>query len=122
MVCLSGPTLAATARRLTNHHALVAYPAWLDARTLIYTATSEAGSSLYVIDLEKRIPRCVSFGLGEYISVAATSDGRQLVGTVANPVRNLWTVPVSDHAAAESEAKRFQVPVVRAAAPRFGPD
>ncbi len=116
------PSTGGEPERLTNHHALVAYPAWLDARTLIYTATSDAGSSLSVMDLEKRIPHRVSFGLEEYISVSATSDGRRLVGTVANPVRNLWTVPVSDHAAAESEARRFQVPAVRAAAPRFGPD
>jgi serine/threonine protein kinase/Tol biopolymer transport system component len=116
------PSTGGEPERLTNHHALVAYPTSLDERTLLYTATSEAGSSLYVMDLQKRITRRVSFGLEEYISVAATREGRRLVATVANPERNLWTVPVSDHVAAESEAKRFPVPVVRSAAPRFGSD
>jgi WD40 repeat protein len=108
--------------RLTNHHARVAYPAPLDAHTLIYTATNEAGSSLYILDTRNRIAHRVSFGLEEYISVAAATGGRRLLATVANPSRNLWTIPVSDHIASESEAKRFELPVVSAAAPRFGPD
>jgi Tol biopolymer transport system component len=108
--------------RLTNHDALVAYPALLDSDTLIYTATSEAGSGLYAMDLHGRVAHRVSFGLEEYISIAAGRDGRRLVATVANPTRNLWTVPILDHVVSESEAARFDLPVVRAAAPRFGPD
>ncbi len=116
------PSTGGDPERLTNHHARVAYPAPLGAHSLIYTAASEGGSSLYILDLRGRVTHRVSFGLEEYISVAATGDGRRLVATVANPTRNLWTVPVSDHVASESEVRRFELPVVRAAAPRFGPD
>ena len=116
------PSTGGEPERLTNHHARVAYPAPLDAHTVVYTATSEAGSSLYLLDTRRRITHRVSFGLEEYISVGAARDGRRLVATVANPSQNLWTVPVLDHVASESEAKRFELPVVRAAAPRFGPD
>jgi Tol biopolymer transport system component len=116
------PSAGGEPERLTNHHSLVAYPTALDERRLIYVATSEAGSGLYMLDLEKRIPHRVSFGLEEYISVAAAAGGRRLVATIANPTRNLWTVPVSDHMAGEPEARRVELPVTRAAAPRFGPD
>src|SRR5262249_20746732 len=34
-------TEAAIPERITNHNARVAYPAWLDDRTLIYSATAE---------------------------------------------------------------------------------
>ena len=53
---------AAAPERITSHNARVAYPAWLDARTLIYSATAEDGSGqwLYAIDVEHRIPHRVS--------------------------------------------------------------
>jgi len=110
--------------RVTNHHSRVVYPALLDARTLIYSARREdGGSGLFVMDLERRIPHAVTSGLEEYTSVAASADGRRLVASVANPVRNLWTVPISDHVAdEESSVKRFDLPTVRAASPRYGPD
>ncbi len=109
--------------RLTYHDSRVAYPTLLDPRTLIYTAVGEdGGSGLYAMDVERRIPHAVSSGLEEYLSVAASADGRQLVATVANPVRNLWTVPISDHVVDDSGLSRFSLPTVRATAPRFGPD
>ena len=74
------------------------------------------------MDVERRIPHAVSSGLEEYLSVGASADGRRLVATVANPVRNLWTVPITDHVVDESGVSRFKLPTVRAAAPRFGPD
>jgi Tol biopolymer transport system component len=109
--------------RVTNHHSRVAYPALLDARTLIYSALREdGGSGLYALDVERRIPHAVTSGLEEYTSVAASADGRRLVASVANPVRNLWTAPISDHTVdEESGVKRFDLPTVRAAAPRYGP-
>ena len=45
----------------------------------------------------------------------------RLVTTVANPTSHLWTVPISDRVVDDSEARRFSLPAVRAAAPRFGP-
>jgi WD40 repeat protein len=63
----------------------------------------------------------VSFGLEEYLSIDASADGRRFAATVAKPDRNLWTVPISDRVAGEAGARRYEVPSVRAAAPRFGP-
>ena len=68
---------AAAPERITSHNARVAYPAWLDARTLIYSATAEDGSGqwLYAIDVEHRIPHRVSSGIAEqYLSVACQSS------------------------------------------------
>jgi Tol biopolymer transport system component len=112
------------AERLTHHNSRVAYPRLLDDRTLIYTAMREdgSGSGLYAMDVEKRIPHSVSAGLEEYVSVGASADGQRLVATVANPVRDLWTVPITDHVVDESSVSPFKLPTVRAAAPRFGRD
>ena len=98
------PSAGGAAERLTNHHSRVAYPAFLDERTLLYTAPRPdgSGSGLYAMDIERRIPHAVSFGLEEYVSVAASADGRRLVATVANPTSHLWTVPITDHVVDES--------------------
>jgi Tol biopolymer transport system component len=108
--------------RITNHHSRVSYPAFLDARTLIYTASRpDSGTGLYAMDIHRRIPHAVSSGLEEYVSIAASSDGRRLAATVANPTSHLWTVPITDHVADDRAAVPFAVPVVKAAEPRFGP-
>ena len=109
--------------RLTNHRSRVAYPALLDPQTLIYSATrADGGSGLFAMDVDRRIPHAVTSGLEDYTSVSASADGRRLAATVANPVRNLWTVPVADHVVDESGLARFDLPTVRAEAPRYGPD
>jgi Tol biopolymer transport system component len=117
------PSTGGTAERLTNHDSRVAYPTFLDGRTLLYTASRPdgSGSGLYAMDIDRRIPHAVSFGLEEYISVAASADGRRLVVTVANPTSHLWTAPISEHVVDDAGISRFSLPAVRAAAPRFGP-
>ncbi len=112
------------AEQLTHHNAKVAYPRLLDDRTLIYTSMREdgSGSGLYAMDVNRQIPHPVSAGLEEYVSVDASADGQRLVATVANPVRDLWTVPITDHVVDESSVSQFKLPTVRAAAPRFGRD
>jgi Tol biopolymer transport system component len=113
--------------RLTSHNSKVGYPAFLDTRTLIYSATAEDGSGfwLYAMDVEKRVPHRVTLGLDQYVSVSAAvgPDGRanRLVATVANPIGELWTIPISGQIVEDSEARRFSLPVTRAVAPRFGP-
>jgi serine/threonine protein kinase/Tol biopolymer transport system component len=118
------PSRGGVIERLTNYHARVAYPAFLDERTLLYTAPRPdgSGSGLYAMDIDRRIPHAVSFGLEEYVSVAASADGRRLVATVANPTSHLWSAPITDHVVDEGAVSRFSLPAVRAAAPRFGPD
>ena len=112
------------AERLTYRNSQVAYPTLLDDRTLVYTATREdgSGSGLYAMDVERHSSHPVSAGIEEYVSVGTSADGHRLVATVANPVRDLWTVPITDHVVDESAVSQFKLPTVRAVAPRFGPD
>ena len=113
------------AERITRHNALVTHLAWLDSRTLIYSATAEDGSGqwLYTVDVERRIPHRVSSGITEqYLSVSATTASpRRLVATVANPSVSLWSVPITEHPQPSAAETRFQVPNTRALGPRFGP-
>src|SRR5215831_10568160 len=113
--------------RMTRHNSKVGYPALIDNRTLIYSATAEDGSGfwLYAMDVERRIPHRVTFGMDQYESVSAAvgPDGRatRLVASVANSVGELWTLPISSRMVDESAVRRFPLPVTRAVAPRFGP-
>jgi Tol biopolymer transport system component len=118
------PSAGGQAERITNHNAFVRFLALLDHRRLLYTATAEDGSGpwLYSVDVDRRISHRVSFGLEQYLSIAASGDGRHLVASVANPSSSLWTVPISGHVATESEVTKFSVPTPRALGPRFGPD
>ena len=107
--------------RLTHHNSWVAYPAPLGPHMILYVAREEDGSGpwLWALSPEDKSTRRVSFGLEHYTSVAASADGRRLVATVTNPSANLWSVPILDHPANESEVTSFKVPTVRALAPRF---
>ena len=118
------PSRGGVAERLTAHHSRVAYPTFVDERTLIYSATREdgSGSGLYGIDVERRIVHPVSSGLEEFVSIGASANGRRLVATVANPVQNFWTAPISERPADETRVTRFPLPAVHSANPRFGPD
>ena len=122
---VSRSNTAATPERITSHNARVAYPAWLDARTLIYSATAEDGSGqwLYAIDVEHRIPHRVSSGIAEqYLSVAVSETRpRRVVTTIATPTASLWSVPISDRVQTDAAATRVAVPNTRALGPRFAP-
>jgi Tol biopolymer transport system component/predicted Ser/Thr protein kinase len=110
--------------RLTFRQSRVAHPTLLDDRTLLYQAPREDGSGLglFAMDVERRIPHLASLGLEEYLSVAASADGKRLVATIGNPVRSLWSVPISEQVVGEPAVRRFPLPSVRARAPRLGPD
>jgi serine/threonine protein kinase/Tol biopolymer transport system component len=112
------------AERLTHHNSRLRNVAMLDDRTLIYSAPREdqSGPGLYALDVDRRISHAVTSGLEEYLSVSASADGRRLAATVANPTRNLWKAPITDHVVGESAVSSFGLASVRAAAPRFGPD
>jgi hypothetical protein len=85
--------------RITSHNARVAYPAWLDARTLIYSATAEDGSGqwLYAVDVEHRHPapdelrrRCGAASVGGCQSRATAACGRHH----RHPTAALWAIPL----------------------------
>jgi Tol biopolymer transport system component len=106
---------------VTNHRAPVNYVSALDARTLLFVAPSEdrSGPWLWSLDLPSKQTRRVTTGVEQYLSVAASADGRRIVATVANPSASLWSVPVLDRVADERDMKPYPVPSVRAYGPRF---
>jgi Tol biopolymer transport system component len=111
------------AERITFHNSGVAYPTLLDERTLLYTARAEDGSGpwLYGMDVERRVPHRISFGVERYTSIAASADGKRLVATVANPEASLWRMSISDRVIQESGASRVAIPTARGLSPRIGP-
>jgi Tol biopolymer transport system component len=116
------PAGGGDAQRLTQQSS-VGHLTRLDARTLLYTADREGGlgTGLWGLDVERGASFPVSSGIEAFTSVAADASGRRLVATVANPSRNLWTVPITGHSAGESEVKRLEVGSVHAGGPRLGP-
>ncbi len=112
------------ADRITFHNSRVAYPTLLNKRTLLYIARADDGTGpwLYAMDVERRVPHRISFGVERYTSIAASADGRRLVATVANPEASLWRVPISDRMAEEPAARRIPLPTVRGLSPRIGPE
>ena len=77
--------------RLTQNNKYIGFPTPVDLRTVFYVAEDRNGSGpwLWVLDLERKYTRRISFGLERYTSIAASVDGRRLVAAVANPVANL---------------------------------
>ena len=120
------PAQGGRPEQITFHHAWVGYPAWLDARTLIYAATADDGSGrwLYAVDVEHRIPHRVSSGIAEqYLSVSIDqTQPHRLVATVATPTAGLWSVPIAADVQPESAVTPFQAPNTRALSPRYARD
>ncbi len=118
------PVATGPPERMTKHSARVRYPAPLNARTIVYCAIGEeaSGSALYALDVESRVTRRISSGLEEYLSIAVSADGMRLVAAVANPDRNLWTVPVTEGVVEEASATRVSLSAVRAIRPRWDHD
>ena len=94
----------------------------LDARTLLFVASSEdrSGPWLWSIDVESKEARRVTTGLDQYLSVAASADRRRIVATRTNPSAGLWSLPILDRLADDRDIRPFPVPSVRALGPRFG--
>ena len=110
--------------RMTTHNSRVLYPSFLDDRTLLYLATSEDGSGpwVYMLDVDTRRSRRISFGVEQYTSLAASADRTRWVATVEHSKASVWRVPIKDTPAIESDASRVTVPTVGAFSPRLGVD
>jgi len=112
------------AERLTDLHTAVNFLAPIDARTLLYVARDESwgGPWLWALDVERRFTRRVSSGVQQFMSVAASGDGRRVVTTAANPSAGLWQVPLREELALEGDVQPYPLPVPtgQALAPRFG--
>lgn len=117
------PSTGGEPQQLTQHQNHVAYPTPIDPRTLVYVAREEDGSGpwLWALDVRSNATRRVSLGVEQYLSVAASANGRRIAATVANPTASLWSVPILDRVATEADVRQLALPTVRALAPRFGP-
>ena len=110
--------------RITSHHGQMSYPVMLDRRTLMYLASDPDGSGpwLYSLDVERRIPHRLTFGLDRYTSLAASADGRRLVVTRATAHGTLWRLRIPDSPAVVSEANRIPLTTSTGSSPRLGRD
>jgi Tol biopolymer transport system component len=108
--------------RITNHDARVSHPVFLNTRTLLYLASDSDGSGpwLQALDLERRQPHRVSFGLERYTSLAANADGRRLVATVASTQGALWRLPLTGTAVESSALRRIALTTGSGSFPRLG--
>jgi Tol biopolymer transport system component len=112
-----------TPERLTFHDARVTFPTLLNSRMLLYLATDTDGSGpwIYGLDVNRRKPHRISLGLEQYMSLAATADGRRLVATVARSTERLWRVPLGKVVAEPSQATEIGLPTATGLSPRTGP-
>jgi Tol biopolymer transport system component len=109
--------------RLTRGKLDLRYPTPIDERTVLYSAREMDGTGpwLWAIDVETKVSRRATFGLEQYTSIAASADRRRLVATLENPRAALWSVPILDRVANESDAEPFpDTQGIGALAPRFG--
>ncbi len=113
-----------TPERLTFHESRVIFPSFVDNRTLLYLATADDGSGPWVhaLDVERRISRRLNTGVDPYTSIAASADGRRIVGAISRPMSGLWRATIDQRPIDESRAVRVALPTAHGLSPRFGPE
>jgi Tol biopolymer transport system component len=113
-----------TPERITSQVGRVSYPILFDRRTILYLANDADGSGpwLYSVDVERRIPHRLTFGVDRYTSLAASSDGRRLVATLASPKTTLWRLRIADSPAEVPAAARISLTTSTGFSPRLGPN
>ena len=104
--------------RITSHHSLVSHPVLLSRDTLLYLASDSqrAGPWLFSIDVERRIPHRLNFGLEHYTSLEASADGTRLVATAATVRSSLSRLSLTNTGA------RVTPLFSSGLSPRLGPD
>jgi Tol biopolymer transport system component/DNA-binding winged helix-turn-helix (wHTH) protein len=109
--------------RLTFHNTRVLSPTMLDNGTLLYLATADDGSGpwLHAFDVERRVSRRIDTNGQAYTSIAATTDGSRLVGTVVQSTAGLWRVGISDAPVDAAYATRLDIDAPRVLSPRIAP-
>ena len=113
-----------TPERLTFHDSRVLFPTFVDSRTLLYLATAEDGSGpwIHALDVGRRVSQRINTGVDPYTSLAASADGRRIVGAVSRPTSGLWRATIDERPVDESRAARITLPTAHGLSPRFGPD
>jgi Tol biopolymer transport system component len=109
--------------RITSQSGQVAYPVFLDRRTLLYLTNDQDGTGprLYSMDIERRIPHALDSGLERYTSLAANADGRRLLFTIASPKRSLWRLQIPASLHETSAPVRIDLTTSAGFSPRLGP-
>jgi serine/threonine protein kinase/Tol biopolymer transport system component len=113
-----------TPERLTFHESRVLFPTFVDSRTLLYLATADDGSGPWVhaLNVERRVSQRINTGVDPYTSIAASADGRRIVGAVSRATTGLWRGTIDERPIDESRAVRITLPTAHGLSPRFGPD
>ncbi len=112
------------AERITSHNTRVIYPVMLNRHMLIYLASDPDGSGpwLYGMDVQHRIPHRLTSGLDRYTSLAASSDARRLVVTLARPKSTLWSLRIADARTAPPMPAQISLTTSTGSSPRLGRD
>ena len=98
--------------RLTQHNNEVGYPTFIDERSVVYIARDDRGAGpwLWTLDVERRLTRRVSIGPATYTSVSASADGTRLSRPSPTRAASLWSVPILDRPAGETDAEAASGP------------
>ena len=108
--------------RVTHHDSRVTHPVFLDSHTLAYLASNADGSGpwLHTLDIRRRVPHRVSFGLESYTSLSASADGLRLVATLTNRKGALWRLPLNGARTETTAARRISLTTGSGSSPRLG--
>ena len=108
--------------RITHHDAVVTYPVFTNAKTLMYLAGDQdgGGPSIHSLDVDRRVPQRLSLGIDRYTSLAASADGRRLVATLSTTKSTLWRLPVTTDQADLSESRPISLTTGNGSSPRLG--
>lgn len=117
-------TSGGSPERITSQASNIRYPVLLNRRTLLYLANDSDGLGpwLYSIDVTRRIPHRLTFGIERYTSLSATADGRRLVATLALPKASLWRLRISDSPKETEQPLPILIPTSNGFFPRLGPN
>jgi Tol biopolymer transport system component len=112
--------------RLTQLNTDIRDPVTLGHATVLFIADESNGSGprIWAFDVARKASRRIAFGVEQYTSLSATTDGSRLAVTVANPTARLWSIPLAGPSAVHLEATETDVTpflpsTTRATAPRF---
>jgi Tol biopolymer transport system component len=116
------PATGGTPERITTHETRVTHPVFLDERILLYLARDGEGGGpwLYAVDVERRVPHRVGFGLERYTSLQASGDGTRLVATLTTQQNALWRLPLTSAPVEPSAAERLSLSTGSGSFPRLG--
>jgi Tol biopolymer transport system component len=116
------PAAGGEPERLTFHESRVAFPTFLNRRTLLYLATADDGSGPWIhsLDVERRVSERINTGVEQYASIDASADGRRIASTISRSTAGLWRASIEDRPFDEPRATRLMLPTARGLSPRIG--